>query len=42
MIGNDGLQRAGEVRIEELKLITSSNEVINLTEFLIELNIFEE
>jgi len=42
MIGNDGLQRAGEVRIEELKLITSSNEVINLTEFLVELNIFED
>ena len=42
MIENDGLQRAGEVRIEELKLITSSNNVIDLTEFLIELNIFED
>ena len=42
MIGNQGLQRAGEVRIEQLKLINSSDEVIDLTEFIVELNLFED
>ena len=42
MIGEQGLQKAGEVRIEQLKLINSSNEVIDLTEFVIEINIFED
>lgn len=39
---NNGLQRAGEVRIEELKLISSSNDIIDLSEFLVELNVFED
>ena len=42
MIGEQGLQRAGEVRIEQLKLINSANEIIDLTEFIVELNIFED
>lgn len=42
MIGNDGLQKAGEVRIEQLKLINSSDEVIDLSEFVVELNIYED
>ena len=42
MIGEQGLQKAGEVRIEQLKLINTSNEVIDLTEFVIEINIFED
>jgi len=42
MIGEQGLQRAGEVRIEQLKLINASDEVIDLTEFVIELNIYED
>jgi hypothetical protein len=42
MIGEQGLQRAGEVRIEQLKLINSSDEVIDLTEFIVELNIYED
>jgi hypothetical protein len=42
MIGEQGLQRAGEVRIEQLKLINSSDEVIDLSEFVVELNIFED
>jgi hypothetical protein len=42
MIDNDGLQRAGEVRIEQLKLINSSDEVIDLSEFLVELNLYED
>lgn len=42
MIGNDGLQRAGEVRIEQLKLINSADQVIDLSEFLVELNLYED
>lgn len=42
MIGEQGLQRAGEVRIEQLKLINSSDEVIDLSEFVVEINIFED
>jgi len=42
MSAKEGLQRAGEVRIEELKLITSGNDIIDLNEFLVELNIFED
>jgi len=42
MIGEQGLQRAGEIRIEQLKLINSSDEVIDLTEFIVELNLFED
>jgi len=42
MLGEQGLQRAGEVRIEQLKLINSANEIIDLTEFIVELNLFED
>ena len=42
MIGEQGLQRAGEVRIEQLKLINSADEVIDLSEFIIELNLYED
>lgn len=42
MIGEQGLQRAGEVRIEQLKLINAADEVIDLTEFLVELNLYED
>ena len=42
MIGEQGLQRAGEVRIEQLKLINSADEIIDLTEFIVELNLFED
>ena len=42
MIGEQGLQRAGEVRIEQLKLINARDEVIDLSEFVVELNIFED
>lgn len=42
MIGEQGLQRAGEVRIEQLKLINSADEVIDLSEFIVELNIYED
>lgn len=42
MIGEQGLQRAGEVRIEQLKLINARDEVIDLSEFIVELNIFED
>lgn len=37
-----GLQRAGAVNIEQLKLITSANEIVDLTEFLVELSIYED
>jgi len=42
MIGNERLQRAGQVNIEQLKLVSSNNEVVDLTEFLVELNIYED
>lgn len=42
MIDKEGLQKAGEVKIEQLKLITSTNTVIDLTEFLVELNVYED
>ena len=42
MIGEQGLQKAGEVRIEQLKLINSVDEIIDLTEFVVELNIYED
>lgn len=42
MTETEGLQRAGQVKIEQLKLITTSNDIIDLTEFLVELNIYED
>lgn len=42
MVENEGLQRAGQVKIEQLKLITTGNDIIDLTEFLLELNIYED
>jgi len=37
-----GVQKAGDVKIQSLLLITGNNTVIDLTEFLVELNIFED
>ena len=42
MASKEGLNKAGDVLIEQLKLITSRDQVINLTEFLVELNLFED
>ena len=42
MAAAEGLQRAGEVRIEQLKLINASDEIIDLTEFIVELNLYED
>lgn len=42
MSEKEGLQRAGQVKIEQLSLITSGNDVVDLTEFLVELNIYED
>jgi len=42
MIGEQGLQRASEVRIEQLKLINASDEIIDLSEFIVELNLYED
>jgi len=38
----DGVQKAGDVIIDQLVLITSTNVVINLVDFLVELNIYED
>lgn len=38
----DSIQKAGDVSIERLVLVTSKNTTIDLTEFLVELNIFED
>jgi hypothetical protein len=39
---DQGVQKAGDVRIDQLKLITSTNVVIDLVDFLAELNIYED
>lgn len=38
----EGVTRAGDVRIEQLILVASNNTVIDLSEFLVELNIYED
>lgn len=38
----NGAQKAGDVKIEQIKLITANNTVIDLSEFLIELNLYED
>ena len=39
---NQGVQKAGDVEILDVKLITTTNIVIDLTDFLAELNIYED
>lgn len=41
-MNTNGLQKAGDVRIDELKLLTSKNIIVDLRDFLIELNIYED
>ena len=36
------LQKAGSVNIQEIKLISSNNVVIDLEEFLVEINLYED
>jgi hypothetical protein len=38
----EGISRAGDIRIEQLVLIASDNSTIDLSEFLVELNIYED
>jgi hypothetical protein len=38
----EGITRAGDVKIEQLVLISSDNKSIDLSEFLVELNIYED
>jgi len=38
----EGLTRAGDIRIEQLMLVASDNTTIDLSEFLVELNIYED
>ena len=38
----EGLTKAGEVKIERILLIAEGNNVIDLTEFLVEINLFED
>jgi len=38
----NGIAKAGDVKIEQIKLLTGNNVVIDLTEFLVELNLFED
>lgn len=42
MADNQGVQKAGDVKIEQLKLISSTNVIYDLTDFLIELNLYED
>lgn len=42
MADNQGIQKAGDVIIEQLKLISSTNVIYDLSEFLIELNLYED
>jgi hypothetical protein len=41
-VTEEGIQNSGDVGIEQLKLVSSTNIVHDLTEFLVELNIFED
>lgn len=41
-MAEDSVQKAGSVKIAELKLISSTNIIFDLTEFLVELNIYED
>lgn len=41
-MAEDSVQKAGSVKITELKLISSTNVIFDLTEFLVELNIYED
>lgn len=42
MAKQDGLQVAGEVLIERIKLVSSTNVIIDLIDFLVELNLYED
>ena len=42
MASSEGLQKAGQVNIEQLKLINGTDIITDLTEFIVELNIFED
>lgn len=42
MANNTGVQKAGDVIIEQLSLVTSTNTVIDIREFLVELNLYED
>ena len=42
MADNQGVQKAGDVKIEQLKLISSNNTIYDLSDFLIELNLYED
>ena len=42
MIDKEGLTRAGDIRIDQLTLIGSNNVIVDLNEFLVELNIYED
>lgn len=39
---SDSIQKAGDVLVEQIVLTTSSNRVIDLNDFLVELNIYED
>lgn len=41
-MAEDSVQKAGSVKITELKLISNENTIWDLTEFLVELNIYED
>lgn len=41
-MADDSVQKAGSVKITELKLISNNNSVWDLTDFLVELNIYED
>ena len=38
----DAVQKAGDVRLQELKLISSDNTIFDLRDFLVELNLYED
>ena len=42
MTTTTGLQAAGEVLIERLKLVSSQNVIIDLTEFMVEIDLYED
>ena len=38
----EGIQKAGDVIVERINLVTSTNTIIDLSDFLVELNIYED
>ena len=41
-MADSGVQKAGDIKIEQLKIVSSTNVIIDIVDFLVELNIYED